>query len=397
MPLGAPRWVSTGRMFSLVTETWNPVTGCRHDCSYCWARRLALGRLRGTGRYRNGFEPRLNPEELRRRFSSGVVFVSDMGDLFGEWVPAEWIRAVIGHVSRFPGTLFLFMTKNPARYLDFADEFPGNVILGATIETNRDSLASRVSRAPPPSARARRDRGKLFPSLPPLNRGGGMRFVRRDPAGAHVTFAHATSARRGSEAERRLRRERFREFVRRFEELCGRLGGEFDYDGGEVVCWVRAGAVDALGDHVGELHSLVREFGPALGHRLVQLKFLKPLPGDWEEFAEVLFDPDTRSYRVTAQVYSGGVPPEGLTAAEEIEREEPLGAPLHVKLIEEAFVDQNPVTGELAGVGSASADLPLGRVREGAQELRLLVDRVIGAARRLAEEAREKLIVPAEE
>jgi len=138
----------------LVTETWNPVTGCRHDCSYCWARRLALGRLRGTGRYRNGFEPRLNPEELRRRFSGGVVFVSDMGDLFGEWVPAEWIRAVIGHVSRFPGTLFLFMTKNPARYLDFADEFPRNVILGATIETNRDSLASRISRAPPPSARA---------------------------------------------------------------------------------------------------------------------------------------------------------------------------------------------------------------------------------------------------
>jgi len=226
-----------------------------------------------------------------------------------------------------------------------------------------------------------------------------MRFVRsRDPAGAPVAFAHTTGARRGGEAERRLRRARFREFVRRFEELCGRLGGESDYDGGEVVCWVRVDAVDALGDHVGELHSLVREFGPALGHRLVQLKFLKPLPGHWEEFAEVLFDPDTRSYRVTAQVYSGGVPPEGLAAAEEeIEREEPLGAPLHVKLIEEAFVDQNPVTGELAGVGSASADLPLGRVREGAQELRLLVDRVIGAARRLAEEAREKLIVPAEE
>jgi len=30
------------RMFDLVTETWNPITGCNHECVYCWARRLAL-------------------------------------------------------------------------------------------------------------------------------------------------------------------------------------------------------------------------------------------------------------------------------------------------------------------------------------------------------------------
>ncbi len=146
--------LTSRKMFSIVTETWNPVTGCRHDCIYCWARRLALGRLRKSERYRNGFEPRLNVKEFEKRFSGGVVFVSDMGDLFGEWVPPEWIRAVIDYVSRFPSTLFLFMTKNPARYLEFTDEFPRNVILGATIETNRDLLAARVSKAPPPSARA---------------------------------------------------------------------------------------------------------------------------------------------------------------------------------------------------------------------------------------------------
>ena len=23
------------------SHTWNPVTGCRHDCPYCYARRIA--------------------------------------------------------------------------------------------------------------------------------------------------------------------------------------------------------------------------------------------------------------------------------------------------------------------------------------------------------------------
>ena len=127
------------RMFSVVTRTWNPVSGCLHGCVYCWARRLALTKLRNTRRYREGFKPRLNPEEFRRRFSEGdLVFVCDMGDLFGEWVPSEWIERVIEYTGRFPRTDFLFLTKNPARYHEFLDKFPPNAILGATIETNRD-------------------------------------------------------------------------------------------------------------------------------------------------------------------------------------------------------------------------------------------------------------------
>jgi len=76
-----------------------------------------------------------------------------MGDLFGRWVPREWIERVLRHVERYPRTTFLFLTKNPARYLEF--RFPPNAILGATMETNRDELAERVSRAPPPSERFR--------------------------------------------------------------------------------------------------------------------------------------------------------------------------------------------------------------------------------------------------
>jgi len=143
------------RMFSVISRTWNPVSGCEHNCVYCWARRLALTKLRFKERYREGFKPRLNKEELKASFDGGVVFVSDMGDLFGDFVPPEWIRKVLDRVRRFKDTLFLFLTKNPERYFEFLDEMPENSILGATIETDDDRLyeENSISKAPKPSER----------------------------------------------------------------------------------------------------------------------------------------------------------------------------------------------------------------------------------------------------
>ncbi len=144
-------------------------------CVYCWARRLAETKLRNTRRYKNGFKPRLNPEEFKKTFNPGeFVFVVDMGDLFCETVPDSWIRKVIEHISKFPKTHFLFLTKNPVRYRDFIGEFPPNAILGATIETNRDDLylKHKISQAPPPSERYRAMRDlnwpKKFISIEPI-------------------------------------------------------------------------------------------------------------------------------------------------------------------------------------------------------------------------------------
>ncbi len=150
-----PRRKSKTRMFQEVTSTWNPIVGCLHMCTYCWARRLAVTKLRHLPQYRDGFEkPKLVESAFRRRFRPGeLVFVSDMGDMWGEWVPREWILRVLDYTRRFPKTTFLYLTKNPARYHEFLDDIPENSILGATIETNRDDLAGTVSRAPPPSKR----------------------------------------------------------------------------------------------------------------------------------------------------------------------------------------------------------------------------------------------------
>ncbi len=143
------------RMFSVVTRTWNPITGCTHLCVYCWAKQLAETKLREHPKYREGFVPRFHEYEMRMRFNGGIVFVSDMGDMFCRGVPDEWIRRVLDHIRGFPETYFLLLTKNPARFHDFVDEMPRNAILGATIETNRDDLYYKynISGAPPPSER----------------------------------------------------------------------------------------------------------------------------------------------------------------------------------------------------------------------------------------------------
>lgn len=140
------------RMFSFITVKWNPIVGCTHLCVYCWARILAAGKLRSSPRYHDGFNPKLVEKEFAKRFKAGAfVFLTDMGDAFCDGVPSEWILKVLEVVRKSPDARFLCLTKNPQRYLEFASTFPSNVVLGATIESNRDYR--QLSRAPSQSSR----------------------------------------------------------------------------------------------------------------------------------------------------------------------------------------------------------------------------------------------------
>lgn len=143
-------------MFNIVTATWNPISGCLYNCNYCWARDLATTKLKNSQRYLKGFKPSLNEKEFKQRFGNGdLIFVADMGDMFGEFIPDHWIKQVFDYIRRFPEVDFLFMTKNPRRYLSLLPFIPKNSILGATIETNNDEIVciDKVSSAPLPSDR----------------------------------------------------------------------------------------------------------------------------------------------------------------------------------------------------------------------------------------------------
>lgn len=81
------------KMFPFITRTWNPLGGeCKHGCRYCWARKLAADEKMA----KHQGEPRLYRRELEREFKPGdFVFVCDMLDLFGDWVPRWMILAFL--------------------------------------------------------------------------------------------------------------------------------------------------------------------------------------------------------------------------------------------------------------------------------------------------------------
>jgi len=157
------------KMFDVITDTWNPVVGCLHYCSYCWAKELAETKLCNVERYQDGFTPKLVEDELKRKFHNKFVFVTDMGDLFGDWVPKEWIIKVIDAIKQSPSSNFLFLTKNPKRYCEFLGLYPENIVFGTTIETNRDY---KVTKAPPTAERYNHMVGlpvkKKFVSIEPI-------------------------------------------------------------------------------------------------------------------------------------------------------------------------------------------------------------------------------------
>jgi protein gp37 len=134
-------------MFPFITCTWNPITGCLHDCVYCWARKLAETKLKGTSRYKDGFKPTFHEEELKRNFKQNdFVFVSDMGDAFGSWINQDWQEKVFRKINENPETDFLLMTKNPMAYYWLQNLIPRNCILGCTIESN--AIYNLKSKAP---------------------------------------------------------------------------------------------------------------------------------------------------------------------------------------------------------------------------------------------------------
>ncbi len=131
--------------------TWNPVTGCLHGCKYCYARRIAerfggypsdeklheldvpqmISHRNDEGEwnpwykcaYPFSFSPtfcRYKLDEPQKWKRPSNIFVCSMADLFGEWVPDAWIREVFEACKTAPQHRYLFLTKNPARYMELA-------------------------------------------------------------------------------------------------------------------------------------------------------------------------------------------------------------------------------------------------------------------------------------
>ena len=139
--------------FNLTTDsvdwakwTWNPVFGCKHGCPYCYARDFA------ARQHRDFDKPEMMmhllscpkntkiPKSLAKDQGIRNVFVCSMSDLFGVWVPQEWIDMVMNAVRDNPQWTYIFLTKNPERLATIT--WPDHCWVGTTVDEQ-----SRVQRA----------------------------------------------------------------------------------------------------------------------------------------------------------------------------------------------------------------------------------------------------------
>ena len=70
--------------------------------------------------YPFGFEPtfhRYRMDTIEKLKTGCRIFVGAMADIFGEWVPDEWLQEVFAVCERSPQHNYLFLTKNPDRYV----------------------------------------------------------------------------------------------------------------------------------------------------------------------------------------------------------------------------------------------------------------------------------------
>jgi len=84
-----------------------------------------------------------------------IVFVCGYGDISfcNPKFTLKIIEKIKEHNKRCSYKTHYFQSKRPAYFKEFLSEFPENVILLTTMETNRDSGYRKVSKAPLPSKR----------------------------------------------------------------------------------------------------------------------------------------------------------------------------------------------------------------------------------------------------
>jgi protein gp37 len=126
--------------------SWNPITGCLNGCEYCYARKLANTRLKHVYLANRNveiapgcdeadpFAPRYWHqrwfEPLMRDKPAGI-FVCDMGELFGPWLPREWTGRLLRQVRRCHWHRFYLLTKQPQELVKWSP-FPENAWVGVS-------------------------------------------------------------------------------------------------------------------------------------------------------------------------------------------------------------------------------------------------------------------------
>jgi hypothetical protein len=110
----------------------------QHNCLQCYT-------------YTPHFHPERLQASLPETHGDQFIWACSSSDIF--WAEPDWINAILDRIRTRMDRTFFFQTKDPRVFTAY--DFPSNVMLGITLETNSDLSYDRISKAPLPTVRYR--------------------------------------------------------------------------------------------------------------------------------------------------------------------------------------------------------------------------------------------------
>ena len=141
-------------MYQLSVKQWNPFVGCAFDCAYCKPSfQVQAKRQKHNCRKCYKYTPHNHPKRLKGSLPQTgymqFVFACASGDV--SFCDKAFFELIVERIRIEPNKMFLLQSKNPRTFARIKD-WPSNVILGTTIETNRPGKIH--GHRPTPASRA---------------------------------------------------------------------------------------------------------------------------------------------------------------------------------------------------------------------------------------------------
>jgi hypothetical protein len=148
-------------------KTWSPFIGCEFNCNYCvpsfqhmQRRVVSMQNATGHGDFQNcskclRFFPHEHPNILEKfpsKGQGGIVWPGAHGDI--SFTDLSYVKRIIDITDCHPDRTYYWQSKNPCFFSKIIPFLSENSILLTTLETNRDTGYSLISKAPVPSKRA---------------------------------------------------------------------------------------------------------------------------------------------------------------------------------------------------------------------------------------------------
>ncbi len=153
--------MTKSNMYDDAIYRWNVFVGCEFDCIYCRKSFQAQmkrqkhmidknGRERGCQEcydYKPHFHLDRLYNKLPKTTGDQFIWVGSSGDI--SFIDDSWMLLILKRITECPDRTFFFQTKDPMWFQEW--EFPDNVILGITLESNRHY--PKISKASAPYVR----------------------------------------------------------------------------------------------------------------------------------------------------------------------------------------------------------------------------------------------------